>query len=188
LALASIHAQETAFSKSTKPGVRSGVNFAGCCAGPMQFSIIDADKHIDLVRSTWGSHKGAYAAIAQQRPAIYALQAELLPSCPRGVHPCVYDDFDAIAAAADYLRHSNAGADLGPALHAALAQYGGNPRSVQAQMYADVVLARAQGWAAYVQSHSMATPAPVPPAGAAFAAPYQGALAGHPAVLGDQRP
>jgi len=37
--LMATHEDETAFSTSTAPGVRDGVNTAGCCAGPMQFSI-----------------------------------------------------------------------------------------------------------------------------------------------------
>src|SRR5919108_1699104 len=37
--LAAIGAVETQHGRSTAPGVRSGVNAFGCCAGPMQFSI-----------------------------------------------------------------------------------------------------------------------------------------------------
>src|ERR1700691_402948 len=37
LLLASIHRQESAFS--TAPGIYSGLNFAGCCGGPMQFNV-----------------------------------------------------------------------------------------------------------------------------------------------------
>src|SRR5215203_3944415 len=37
--LAAIGAIETDHGRSTAPGVRSGVNMFGCCAGPMQFSI-----------------------------------------------------------------------------------------------------------------------------------------------------
>jgi hypothetical protein len=37
--LAAIGAIETNHGRSTAPGVRSGVNAFGCCAGPMQFSL-----------------------------------------------------------------------------------------------------------------------------------------------------
>ncbi len=37
LLLASIHRQESAFS--TAPGMYHGLNFAGCCGGPMQFNV-----------------------------------------------------------------------------------------------------------------------------------------------------
>jgi hypothetical protein len=37
--LMAVHEDESAFSSSTLPGVASGVNFAGCCAGPLQFFI-----------------------------------------------------------------------------------------------------------------------------------------------------
>jgi hypothetical protein len=37
LLLASIHMQESAFS--TAPSTYHGLNFAGCCGGPMQFNV-----------------------------------------------------------------------------------------------------------------------------------------------------
>jgi hypothetical protein len=37
--LAGIGKVETNHGRSTQPGVHSGVNFAGCCAGPMQFNL-----------------------------------------------------------------------------------------------------------------------------------------------------
>src|ERR687897_2633353 len=37
--LVAVHEDESSFSSSTLPGVASGVNFAGCCAGPLQFYI-----------------------------------------------------------------------------------------------------------------------------------------------------
>lgn len=39
--LAGIGEVETDHGRSPAPGVRSGVNFAGCCAGPMQFNVKD---------------------------------------------------------------------------------------------------------------------------------------------------
>src|SRR6476659_8700176 len=55
--LAAIGSVETDRGRSPAPGVRSGVNSFGCCAGPMQFSVVGA-------RSTWsrygvdGDHDG----------------------------------------------------------------------------------------------------------------------------------
>ena len=49
--LAAIGKIETDHGRSSAPGVRSGVNFAGCCAGPMQFSIRPRP-------STWDAYGG----------------------------------------------------------------------------------------------------------------------------------
>ena len=38
--LAAIGSIETDHGRSTAPGVRAGVNAYGCCAGPMQFSVV----------------------------------------------------------------------------------------------------------------------------------------------------
>jgi membrane-bound lytic murein transglycosylase B len=87
--LAGIGAVETDHGRSSAPGVRSGVNSFGCCAGPMQFSIRGKP-------STWdrygrdGNHNGH------------------TPSEPA----------DAIPAAARYLRASGAPADYHAALFA----------------------------------------------------------------------
>src|SRR5918998_530619 len=48
--LAAIGKIETDHGRSSAPGVRSGVNFAGCCAGPMQFNIRNGPP------STWDSY------------------------------------------------------------------------------------------------------------------------------------
>src|SRR4051794_33289930 len=88
--LAGIGAVETDHGRSTAPGVRSGVNAFGCCAGPMQFSIRGTP-------STWdrygldGNHDG---------------------------HRSPYEPADAIPAAARYLRASGAPADYHAALFA----------------------------------------------------------------------
>ncbi len=42
LLLASIHRQESAFS--TAPGIYHGLNFAGCCGGPMQFNVTNGGR------------------------------------------------------------------------------------------------------------------------------------------------
>src|SRR5215218_8893606 len=87
--LAAIGAIETDHGRSTAPGVHSGVNTVGCCAGPMQFSITGKP-------STWdrygldGNHNG---------------------------HTSPYEPPDAIPAAR-YLRASGAPADYHAALFA----------------------------------------------------------------------
>src|SRR4051794_11605908 len=48
--LAAIGEIETDHGRSTAAGVRSGVNAAGCCAGPMQFSIVGSP-------STWDRYR-----------------------------------------------------------------------------------------------------------------------------------
>src|SRR4051812_21010970 len=48
--LAGIGAIETDHGRSDAPGVRSGVNRHGCCAGPMQFNLTDGPP------STWERH------------------------------------------------------------------------------------------------------------------------------------
>src|SRR4051794_28834346 len=88
--LAGIGAVETDHGRSTAPGVHSGVNAYGCCAGPMQFSIVGHP-------STWdrygvdGNHNGR--------------------SSP-------YEPADEIPAAARYLRAAGAPADYHAALFA----------------------------------------------------------------------
>ena len=88
--LAGIGAIETSHGQSTAPGVRSGVNAYGCCAGPMQFSVVGSP-------STWdrygvdGNHDG------RKSP---------------------YDPADAIPAAARYLVASGAPRDYRAALFA----------------------------------------------------------------------
>jgi hypothetical protein len=88
--LAAIGKIETDHGRSTAPGVRSGVNTFGCCAGPMQFSVVGQP-------STWdsygvdGNHDGRTS-----------------PHDPR----------DAIPAAARYLEASGAPADWNAAIFA----------------------------------------------------------------------
>lgn len=101
--LASIHKQETNFS--TAQSSRSGVNSDGCCGGPMQFNIRDG---------TWNGHKQAFRPIESSRPASYPLMRTKLPSCKKVADDtgCMYDDFDAIAAAAHKLSSQGATKDL----------------------------------------------------------------------------
>ena len=157
--LASMHLQETVFSRIRLPGVRSGRNRAGCCAGPMQFSIRPTRTHR---LGTWGQYRNAYREVADLRPLEYPLHADLLTAC-RGRHPCVYDDFDSIAAAAAYLDDLGAGPGLATAaVRRAACRYGGvcwrapsqqtcrrlPARVASARDYACIVIRRAQAWAA----------------------------------------
>jgi hypothetical protein len=130
LLIASIHKQETAFS--THPTTYHGLNFAKCCAGPMQFNVTNGGGG---ALSTWALYKDSFARGA--RPATYPHQT--------AKHPSIYDDYDAIMAAAALLRDSGAGQDLdASAWHAAYDYYGHDLTGVS---YADEVLTRAIGWA-----------------------------------------
>src|SRR3954453_18396551 len=88
--LAAIGQIETNHGRSSAPGVHSGVNTYGCCAGPMQFSLLGSP-------STWdtygvdGNHDG---------------------------HTSPYDPEDAIPAAARYLAAAGAPEDYRRAIFA----------------------------------------------------------------------
>lgn len=161
LLIASVHRQETAFS--TAPDTYEGLNFANCCAGPMQFNVTNDWGAGD---STWDRYKGAHRRA--QRPASY-------PN-PTAGHPSVYDDFDAIMAAASLLADQGAGMTLdGTAWQAAYDYYG---HDLDGVAYADEVVARAIGWSQ--QGFSINTP--VDPGlreavDAAWGAPARAALA-----------
>jgi len=126
LLLASIHMQETAFS--TAPSTYHGLNFAGCCAGPMQFNVTNGPV------STWTLVRDSY--IHARRPAAYDHMT--------AKHPSIYDDFDSLMAAAHLLSANGAAYALdGSAWVAAYDYYGHDATGV---IYADQVLARAIGW------------------------------------------
>ncbi len=126
LLLASIHMQESAFS--TAPGTYHGLNFAHCCGGPMQFNVINGPL------TTWDLVADSY--IYGRRPATYDHMT--------ATHPSIYDDFDAIMAAAHLLSADGAEYALdGSAWDAAYDYYGHDATGVT---YADQVLARAIGW------------------------------------------
>jgi hypothetical protein len=126
LLIASVHKQETAFS--THPTTYHGLNFANCCAGPMQFNVTNGRV------STWARYKAAGAQA--QRPSNYPHKTTK--------HPSVYDDYDSIMAAAALLRDSGAGSELdASAWRAAYDYYGHDLTGVD---YANEVLARAIGW------------------------------------------
>jgi hypothetical protein len=126
LLLASIHRQESAFS--TASDTYTGLNFAGCCGGPMQFNVTNGPI------TTWQLVSDSYRYGA--RPSSY-------DHATRG-HPSIYDDFDSIMAAAHLLSADGAQYALdGAAWAAAYAYYGHDATGVT---YADQVLARAIGW------------------------------------------
>jgi hypothetical protein len=126
LLLASIHRQESAFS--TAAGIYQGLNFAGCCGGPMQFNVTNGPV------STWQLVSDSY--IYGKRPATYDHMT--------AKHPSIYDDFDSIMAAAHLLSADGAEFALdGAAWGAAFDYYGHDATGVS---YADEVLARAIGW------------------------------------------
>jgi hypothetical protein len=126
LLVASIHKQETAFS--TAPSTYHGLNFAGCCGGPMQFNVTNGPV------TTWDLVSNSY--IYGRRPARY--------DHPTAAHPSIYDDFDAIMAAAHLMSADGAEMALeGSAWNAAYDYYGHDATGVS---YADEVLARAIGW------------------------------------------
>lgn len=86
--LAAIGKIETDHGRSTAPGVKSGVNTYGCCAGPMQFSIIPRPSTWDMF-GVDGNGDG---------------------------DKNVYDPADAIPAAARYLRAGGAPSDYHAAI------------------------------------------------------------------------
>jgi hypothetical protein len=129
LLLASIHRQESAFS--TAPTTYHGLNFAHCCGGPMQFNVTNGGAGIP---TTWDMVRDAYRF--GKRPAVYDHQTAR--------HPSIYDDYDAIMAAAWLLYSDGAGTALDDsAWWAAYDYYGHDAAGVE---YADEVLARAIGW------------------------------------------
>jgi hypothetical protein len=126
LLIASIHRQESAFS--TAPDTYMGLNFAGCCGGPMQFNVTNGPV------PTWRLVSDSFRY--GRRPAAY--------DHATAKHPSIYDDFDAIMAAAHLLSADGAEYALdGAAWAAAFDYYGHDATGVT---YADQVLARAIGW------------------------------------------
>ena len=157
LLIASVHKQETAFS--THPTTYHGLNFARCCAGPMQFNVTNGPT------TTWARYRDAGAGA--QRP----------PRYPHATteHPSVYDDYDSIMAAAALLRDSGAGRQLdASAWRAAYDYYGHDLTGVS---YANEVLARAIGWGQHRFCINCATDSGLLGAvDAAWGAPVRGAM------------
>jgi hypothetical protein len=126
LLLASIHRQESAFS--TASDTYTGLNFAGCCGGPMQFNVTNGPV------TTWRLVSDSYRY--GKRPRAYDHVTVK--------HPSIYDDFDAIMAAAHLLSADGGSYALdGAAWDAAYDYYGHDATGVT---YADQVLGRAIGW------------------------------------------
>ena len=124
--LASVHRQETAFSKA--PSTYRGLNDYGCCAGPMQFNVTNGPV------STWKRYRKAFRE--GRRPAVYPHRTKS--------HPSIYDDFDAIMAAGKLLSASGAGRSLDEgAWQAAYSYYGHDLYGIT---YASQVVARAIAW------------------------------------------
>jgi hypothetical protein len=155
--IASIHQQETSFSSAS--GTYHGLNFAGCCAGPMQFNVTNGPV------TTWERFRDAYRRA--ERPASYPHRTRK--------HPSVYDDFDAIMAAGALLRSNGAGAHLdGSAWLASYHYYGHDLTGLQ---YASNVLARAVGWSRRGMCVQCAVDAGLAARfDASFAAPYRAEL------------
>jgi hypothetical protein len=162
LLLASVHKQETAFS--TAPSTYFGLNFAHCCGGPMQFNVTNGPV------TTWALVSDSYRYGV--RPASYTHAT--------ATHPSIYDDFDAMMAAARLLTADGAGARLDAAAwNAAYGYYGHDPTGVT---YADQVLARAITWSQQGFCINCALDQPMVDAvHAAYGAPVLAALTGVPA-------
>jgi hypothetical protein len=162
LLLASVHKQETAFS--TAPSTYFGLNFAHCCGGPMQFNVTNGPV------TTWALVSDSYRYGV--RPASYTHAT--------ATHPSIYDDFDAMMAAARLLTADGAGARLDAAAwNAAYGYYGHDPTGVT---YADQVLARAITWSQKGFCINCALDQPMVDAvHAAYGAPVLAALTGVPA-------
>jgi len=119
--LMAVHEDETNFGRSTLPGVATGVNSAGCCAGPMQFYISGGATPAEGgYGATWGGYRHAHRRARLPRPASYPLRFER-------PHPNVYDSYDAIYAAALYFRALGAGPRLDSRTFRALVSYKGSP-------------------------------------------------------------
>jgi hypothetical protein len=102
--LAALHKTESDYSRDPSAFTP---NSAGAI-GAMQF-----------LPSTWAGYADAYRPISVQRPAQYP------HAC--SPHPCITDDFDSIAAAADYLHQLGADGTLDQRTLNALISYKGTP-------------------------------------------------------------
>lgn len=102
--LAALHKTESDYSRDPSA---FHVNSAGA-EGPMQF-----------LPSTWAGFASAFRPLAADRPARYPHMCS--------PHGCIDDDFDAIAAAAEYLHQLGARGTLDQATFNALVYYKGTP-------------------------------------------------------------
>jgi hypothetical protein len=160
LLIASIHDQESAFS--TAPSTYHGLNYAGCCGGPMQFNVTNGGPSTP---STWDLVSDSY--IYGHRPAVYDHMT--------AKHPSIYDDFDAIMAAAHLLSADGATLALNEGSWDAAYDYYGHDAAGVA--YADQVLARAIGWSQHgFCANCGLEPAMVAAVHSAYGAPVLAAL------------
>lgn len=150
LLLASIHQHETDFSRADAD---HGANGCGA-AGPMQFGIVGIAPYnagapdCGALTGTGAGNTWAHYATAthkiprDDRPTDYPLRRDHLDACHDvpATTGCVYDDLDAIAAAAAYLHDLGARTELDDRAWTAARRYNG------AAAYADLVLERARGW------------------------------------------
>jgi hypothetical protein len=119
--LMAVHEDETNYSTAALAGVTTGLNFAGCCAGPMQFSIASAASNTaGGAGGTWASYANAFRRARLKRPLDY-------PGRYTDRTPNVYDSFDAIYAAASYFHDLGARSTLDTRTLHALASYKGTP-------------------------------------------------------------
>jgi hypothetical protein len=119
--LMAVHEDETNYSTAALPGVADGLNFAGCCAGPMQFSITGgATPAVGGTGGTWAGYSSAFRRARVLRPANY-------PGRVGPHHPNVYDSVDSIYAAAAYFHALGAARPLDRRTLNALASYKGTP-------------------------------------------------------------
>jgi hypothetical protein len=161
--LMAVHEDESSFSSSTLPGVGSGLNFAGCCAGPMQFYIAGgASPAVGGAGATWAGYRHAYRRAQLPRPASYPLRVER-------PHPNVYDSYDSIYAAASYLHELGAGPRLDSRSFQALVSYKGSPPA--SVPYARADYERALEFDAITRKNGQAAP---PPSNRGFAWPVVG--------------
>jgi hypothetical protein len=118
--LMAVHEDETDYGTAPLPGVTTGVNTSGCCAGPMQFAITgSATPAAGGSGSTWASYAHAYEHAKLARPSAYPGR--------HAHHPNVYDNYDAIYAAASYFHGLGAGPELDHDTYTALLSYTGTP-------------------------------------------------------------
>ena len=164
--LMAVHEDESAFSSSTLPGVASGVNFAGCCAGPLQFYIAGgASPAVGGAGATWAGYRHAYRRARLPRPASYPLRIER-------PHPNVYDSYDSIYAAASYLHELGAGPRLDSHSFQALVSYKGSPPA--SVPYARADYERALELEAIARKNAQAAPSPSDGGGGRLAWPVVG--------------
>jgi hypothetical protein len=175
LLLAAIHKQETDFSRLRVRGaagdaVSSGWNGCGA-AGPMQFGIVGVAPYRGTAPSCgaltgtgagniWRRYRDAHRRLPRRaRPNDYPQMRSQLRGCARvpARHGCVYDDVDAIAAAAAYLHDLGAGPVLDRRAWRAAQRYNG------AAAYADAVMSSARRWEAMAVDDFALTDAPTVP-------------------------